>query len=1406
MSLTLPLALDITGTLATNYNEEIHPITTATRYKAIVPEYGAFFTNTAVVLDKNGTPLVPFDPFTAQGDYAFMELNDAASELTGKEIAYVILILNQAVDTQVTVRLNYLGGQYATNSELAAKLYEQFTSQDYSIDFFSLTDRPAVYPPAPHEQPLFTIYGFESVTAVLERIAAAITARSNPLFDSFKRYIDSKFAIATSAIQTLTASLSTHAATNGVLAHNFTKADIGLGNVDNTADLDKPVSNPQRLYIAQNAMGAQGVLAVQSLNTVMTPGFYFQNDPANTFDTINGTTVAKYYPANKAGVLMVLRYIDPSTSAAVVVQVYYPRSSVSTSALDAPYQRSYTSASGWGNWCESVSATSRSNTGFYTRDYSLGVNTSADLNQALAQGIYYQNNQALATGANNYPIQSPGVLCTYSSSEVIASGIAQPAQSSQLVQVYYSSVTGESYRRARVQSVNGGVTSYSWSAWQRSVSVSDLTSYGFGTVDTGTVVNNVNDTTLASGMYYVPYTASGVPADSGAARAILVHRIATVTSGQTTFLAGMQLIVNNTGNSFSRAYTGSGWTDWVPASLTAGSLSALTDLIYTATGYGKASLPIVDLSLPSSYSKSIVARVVTPGGSPETTSFKGTVLNLRQLNASDSDNLQTQLVADATNNRLYLRSSYQGSSSSEFTFSSWSQLLASGDIFNGTSTYLGKDVNAFRAAAAGKTRTDTIVVGTGSSTNATTLTSSVIVGNGVAPAVSAASSVLIGSGIVGQYLTSYTLNFATGVGYCALSRNSGSHNTAYGAYALSSEGAGNNASGNYNVGIGFNAARYLTTGNYNTYVGGYDGSMNAMDSNQIVLSDGQGNIGLQINALTGQIVKFGGGSFYLEGQQVATVTYSDYAMGTNLLVKNDAKFNRFTENGITKYELEDAQLVISDANAPVSYYAHMGLDAKYCWTNFVAGYNSPNVRKAQLIMPDKEAVENTTSGPIGYLFCNQWNAPQSTTETAVYEITTNGNPVTVNGPLMNSQYVDDTSTNILNGMFGVGMSGNGWFYTASIGLNQYNNDPGATRTIVSRRYSDFVTYAAMTQSTEVTSIPDVDNVAPAPGSGYYPANGFYYINMPWQDPSTFANFGYSSGHGCRILPHKDGAIFVSYTGNIFRLDKEGHHDFGFGNMNLLKQPNQFYGIKSYYMHPLNIADFTSNNLGVSVVTDSRDRIILSLLHTASRDAVTRLTPYGKTDETFGNNGFVNTSGSYVDVDIYDRVYALSLTTKTISRFGVNGEPDAAFAMLDIPHPRTVVIAGVTTPVTSFTIAAVDGIYVRRDKVIFVIGRCHVNNQSATIGFIGAMYYSHNTHQLERYLTHGEDGFITHIPSGYGSVYFPSFDHITSDRTGRYFVAGSSFVDTNTLANYVLAQRFTDDTMAAGGGSHAYPIG
>jgi hypothetical protein len=90
--------------------------------------------------------------------------------------------------------------------------------------------------------------------------------------------------------------------------------------------------------------------------------------------------------------------------------------------------------------------------------------------------------------------------------------------------------------------------------------------------------------------------------------------------------------------------------------------------------------------------------------------------------------------------------------------------------------------------------------------------------------------------------TNSTSDSNSALGYRALYSTTGEANLGCGAFALF-----DNAGGTYNVAVGYNTGRGITTGNYNTIIGSQVTGLAAGLSNYVIIADGQGNQRIIVN-------------------------------------------------------------------------------------------------------------------------------------------------------------------------------------------------------------------------------------------------------------------------------------------------------------------------------------------------------------------------------------------------------------------------------------------------------------------------------------------------------------------------------------------------------------------------------
>jgi len=205
--------------------------------------------------------------------------------------------------------------------------------------------------------------------------------------------------------------------------------------------------------------------------------------------------------------------------------------------------------------------------------------------------------------------------------------------------------------------------------------------------------------------------------------------------------------------------------------------------------------------------------------------------------------------------------------------------------------------------------------------------------------------------------------------------------------------AGLSVTGYYNTFIGASAGRFVTTGNRNTILGGYDGNTGGLDirtaSNYIVLSDGDGNplistANAQTVALQGAVPNSGTGITFPATQSASSNanTLDDYEEGTwtpvanNLTVVGTVSYvATYTKIGRVVYINLRVNATTSSTSTSNSTYFD-GLPFDPAINSTVTAVNEGNVASlgvglfangARLFAPSWTAVQNATLSGFYYV-------------------------------------------------------------------------------------------------------------------------------------------------------------------------------------------------------------------------------------------------------------------------------------------------------------------------------------------------------------------------------------------------------------------------------------------------------
>lgn len=212
--------LDLTGVSSVNLVLKESQSLPDGSYRALIPDYGAFFADSFVLRDSNsGDVLLEGD------DYTLIQAYDEATDATGQLVCAGFVVTNPSVTTTVDYDYQAIGGEFTHN---VANLREMLTGVDWTTVTLSRGVRvgdPPAYPPMPHLHDAGDEYTFAYLVMALERLAFALMV-GNEVDHDVLRVLIADLGDA------MDLALSNHFNDEGD-PHQVTKAQVGLGDVEN---------------------------------------------------------------------------------------------------------------------------------------------------------------------------------------------------------------------------------------------------------------------------------------------------------------------------------------------------------------------------------------------------------------------------------------------------------------------------------------------------------------------------------------------------------------------------------------------------------------------------------------------------------------------------------------------------------------------------------------------------------------------------------------------------------------------------------------------------------------------------------------------------------------------------------------------------------------------------------------------------------------------------------------------------------------------------------------------------------------------------------------------------------------------------------------------------------------------
>ena len=147
------------------------------RIRAISPVEGAFYGENVVVREDSSGRIL-----TKGIHYVPQEYYRTPSELYGKAVYGILLIIDPAVTSHITINYQVVGGIYSGTTDTLKHLLEQVRDDGTEFSFYDVVGRPDAYAPTPHLHSLDNGMKFEYVVHALERIRNAILWSDSPAY------------------------------------------------------------------------------------------------------------------------------------------------------------------------------------------------------------------------------------------------------------------------------------------------------------------------------------------------------------------------------------------------------------------------------------------------------------------------------------------------------------------------------------------------------------------------------------------------------------------------------------------------------------------------------------------------------------------------------------------------------------------------------------------------------------------------------------------------------------------------------------------------------------------------------------------------------------------------------------------------------------------------------------------------------------------------------------------------------------------------------------------------------------------------------------------------------------------------------------------------------------------------
>lgn len=226
--------LDLTGLSPNNLIEdEVISIGSALQKRAVVLSNGLFYTESLVIFDN-----VTNRRLVKNVDYIVAQLNEDVTARTGKEVCGVVIIINTTVSPDVRFNYQCVGGQYILSVTGLENMLATLNLDERPVYWGEILGKPNAFPPGHHLHDAGDVYGFELLILALEEVRKAIIMGDTASHDEILAAINANAGAYDGVIAALQNALNAHI-NNSNNPHSTNKNQIGLNNIENYSIADK---------------------------------------------------------------------------------------------------------------------------------------------------------------------------------------------------------------------------------------------------------------------------------------------------------------------------------------------------------------------------------------------------------------------------------------------------------------------------------------------------------------------------------------------------------------------------------------------------------------------------------------------------------------------------------------------------------------------------------------------------------------------------------------------------------------------------------------------------------------------------------------------------------------------------------------------------------------------------------------------------------------------------------------------------------------------------------------------------------------------------------------------------------------------------------------------------------------